>query len=235
MKKIFLTILLVAGAASVSQAQKYRTAAGIRLGGDQFGATVQQKIAEKSTLEGIALVGSREYSGTLLYQRHFPILGKRLNYYLGGGGHVGNLKDYGVFTGVDAIVGVEYKINGLPLLLSADVKPALHINHEDWVNLATGISIRYVILPEKKEKKKLWPFGKQQEEEEKSVWPFGKKKEPEPPKKRVWPFGKEEEPAPAPEPPKKKVWPFGKQEEPAPEPEPEKRIDWNKIFKKQEN
>jgi hypothetical protein len=212
MKKIFITILLVAGVASVSQAQKYRTAAGIRLGGDQFGATVQQKVAERSTLEGIALVGSREYSGTLLYQRHFPLLGKRFNYYLGGGGHVGNLKDHGVFTGVDAIVGVEYKINGLPLLLSADVKPALHINHEDWVNLATGISIRYVILPEKKEKKKLWPFGKQ-EEEEKSIWPFGKKKEPEPPKKKVWPFGKKEEPAP----------------------EPEKRIDLKKIFKKQEN
>lgn len=213
MKKYFLAVLLVLGAASVGQAQKYRTAAGIRLGGDQFGVTVQQKIAEKTTLEGIGLVGSREYSGTLLYQRHFPLLGKRFNYYLGGGGHLGNLKDHGVFTGVDAIVGVEYKINGLPLLLSADVKPALHINHEDWVNLATGISIRYVILAEKKEKKKLWPFGKQ-EEEEKSVWPFKKKKE-EPPKKKLWPFGKKE-----PEPVKQ---------------EPEKRIDLKKIFQKQDN
>ncbi|MCP2043115.1 hypothetical protein [Pontibacter sp. HSC-36F09] len=215
MKKFIFTILLVAGAATASQAQKYRTAAGIRLGGDQFGATLQQRVAEKSTLEGIALVGSREYSGTVLYQRHWPMLGKRFNYYLGGGGHIGNLKDQGVFTGLDAIVGIEYKVNGLPFLLSADVKPALHFNHEDWVNLATGISIRYVIVPEKKEKKKIWPFGKQQEEEEKSGWPFGKKKEPEPPKK--------------------KVWPFGKKEEPAPEPEPEKRIDLNKIFKKQEN
>lgn len=212
MNKIFITALLVAGAATASHAQKYRTAAGIRLGGDQFGATVQQRVAERSTLEGIALVGSREYSGTLLYQRHFPLLGKRFNYYLGGGGHVGNLKEQGVFTGLDAIVGVEYKVNGLPFLLSADVKPAMHFNHEDWVNLATGISIRYVILPEKKEKKKLWPFGKQ-EEEEKSVWPFKKKKQ---------------------EPPKKKVWPFGKKEEPAP-PEPEKRIDLKKIFNKQDN
>ncbi|MDX5418099.1 MAG: hypothetical protein LPK09_02705 [Hymenobacteraceae bacterium] len=212
MKKYLLAVLLVLGAVSVSQAQKYRTAAGIRLGGDEFGATVQQRIMEKSTLEGIALVGSREYSGTVLFQQHFPILGKRFNYYLGGGGHIGNLKDNGVFTGLDAVLGVEYKINGLPLLLSADVKPALHINHEDWVKLATGISIRYVIVPEKKENKKIWPFGKQEEEEEKSGWPFGKKKE---------------------EPPKKKVWPFGKKEEPAPE--PEKKIDLKKIFQKQEN
>lgn len=214
MKKIFITLLLATGIATASQAQKYRTAAGIRLGGDQFGATVQQRIAEKSTLEGIALVGSREYSGTVLYQRHWPFLGKRFNYYLGGGGHIGNLKDYGVFTGLDAIVGVEYKINGLPLLLSADVKPALHFNHEDWVNLATGISIRYVLVPEKKVKKSIWPFNKKEEEpQSKSAWPFGKKKEPEPPKK-------------------KKIWPFGKEEEPAPE--PEKRIDWNRLFKKQE-
>src|SRR5690606_24398455 len=143
------------------------------------------------------------------------MLGKRFNYYLGGGGHIRNLKDQGVLKRLHASAWVEYKVNGLPFLLSADVKPALHFNHEDWVNLATGISIRYVIVPEKKEKKSIWPFGKQEAEEEKSGWPFGKKKEPEPPKK--------------------KVWPFGKKEEPAPEPEPEKRIDLNKIFKKQEN
>lgn len=212
MKKYFLAVLLVLGAASVSQAQKYRTAAGIRLGGNEFGATVQQRIMEKSTLEGMALVGSREYSGTVLFQQHFPILGKRFNYYLGGGGHIGNLKDSGVFTGLDAVLGVEYKINGLPFLLSADVKPALHFNHEEWVKLATGISIRYVIVPEKKEKKKIWPFGKQEEEEEKSGWPFGKKKQEDPPKKK---------------------WPFGKKEEPAPE--PEKKIDLKKIFQKQDN
>ncbi|MHC2990999.1 hypothetical protein OB13_05145 [Pontibacter sp. HJ8] len=213
MKKYILAALLLVGVATVSQAQKYRTAAGIRLGGDEFGATLQQKLHEKGTIEGIALISSREYSGTALYQWHFPILGKRFNYYLGAGGHVGNLKDHGMFTGVDGILGIEYKINGLPFLLSADVKPAVHINHEDWVKLATGISIRYVILAEKKEKKKLWPFGKKEEEEEKSGWPFGKKKE---------------------EPPKKKVWPFGKKEA-EPVEEPEKRIDLRKIFQKQQD
>jgi len=214
MKRFFLAVLLVLGAASVSEAQKYRTAAGIRLGGDEFGATLQQRIFEKTTLEGIALISAREYSGTVLYQRHFPILGKRFNYYLGAGGHIGNLKDHGVFTGVDGVLGVEYKINGLPFLLSADVKPAVHINHEDWVNLATGISIRYVILAEKKEKKRIWPFGKQEEEEKSGGWPFRKKKE---------------------EPPKKKVWPFGKKEEEPVQQEPEKRIDIRKIFQKQDN
>jgi hypothetical protein len=117
-----------------------------------------------------------------------------------------------VFTGVDGILGIEYKINGLPFLLSADVKPAVHINHEDWVKLATGISIRYVILAEKKEKKKLWPFGKK-EEEEKSGWPFGKKEVEE----------------------EKSGWPFGKKKKAPVQEEPEKRLDLRKIFQKQQD
>ncbi|WP_242926149.1 hypothetical protein [Pontibacter vulgaris] len=166
MKKIILILCLLTGIATISQAQVYRTAAGVRLDSDRFGVTLQQKLHERGTIEGIFTVGSREYSGTALYEWHFPILGRRFNYYLGAGGHVGNLKDSGVFTGADAILGVEYKVNGLPFLLSADVKPAVHINHEDWVDLSTGISIRYVILKEKKKKKSLWPFGNRDDEED---------------------------------------------------------------------
>lgn len=142
-------------------AQKYVTAAGVRLESERFGLSLQQKLHERGTIEAILSVGSREYSGTALYEWHFPMLGKRFNYYLGAGGHVGNLKDNGVFSGVDAILGIEYKVNGLPFLLSADVKPAVHINHEDWVNLSSGVSIRYVLIKEKKQKKEWWPFGKQ--------------------------------------------------------------------------
>ena len=150
-----------------SEAQKYRTAAGVRIESDRFGATLQQKVGERTTIEAIGTVGSREYSGTALYEWHFPLLGKRLNYYMGAGAHIGNLKDSGVFTGGDAILGIEYKVNGLPFLLSADVKPAFHINHEDWIQLSSGISVRYVLVKEKKEKKGLWPFGKQDDSKNK--------------------------------------------------------------------
>ncbi|SFG71391.1 hypothetical protein [Pontibacter chinhatensis] len=164
-KRVLFLICLVCGVSVAAHAQKYRTAAGVRLDGDHFGVTVQQKLHDQATLEGIFQIAAREYSGTVLYEWHRPILGKRFNYYIGGGGHVGNLKDKGAFAGLDAILGVEYKINGLPFLLSTDVKPALHFNHDDWVHLSTGVSVRYVIVKEKKEKKKLWPFGKQQEDD----------------------------------------------------------------------
>ncbi|TXK52008.1 hypothetical protein FVR03_02445 [Pontibacter qinzhouensis] len=196
------------GAASVGQAQVYRTAAGIRLDGERLGLTIQQRVFEKSTIEGIFAVGTREVSATALYEWHRPILGRRLNYYLGAGAHVGNLKDSGAFTGLDAILGLEYKVNGLPILISTDIKPAFHVNHEDWVALSTGISIRYVILAEKKKKKSLWPFGnkeedtkskskkKQQVEEKPGVLDIFKKKEPpkEEKKKGLRGIFKKEEP-----------------------------------------
>ncbi|MCC9167324.1 hypothetical protein [Pontibacter harenae] len=165
MKKSFIILCLCLGIATVGQAQKYRTAGGLRFDSEQIGLTLQQKLHEGGTLEVIGSLRSREYSGTALYERHYPLLGKRLNYYLGAGAHIGNLKDHGVFAGGDLIGGIEYKVNGLPILLSADIKPAFHVNHEDWVDLSTGISVRYVFIKEKQpERKKWWPFGNREEE-----------------------------------------------------------------------
>ncbi|KAA6438079.1 hypothetical protein FOE74_00100 [Rufibacter glacialis] len=132
-----------------AQAQRYKTAAGLRIGNEEFGLTVQQKILEKTTLEGLVTASPREIKATVLAEQHFPMLGQRLNYYLGGGLHGGRLKDYGAIYGVDAIVGLEYKVNGLPFLLSADLKPAIHLKHEEWFNMGGAFSIRYVLVKEK--------------------------------------------------------------------------------------
>lgn len=164
MKKSGVVLMILLGTAMTGYSQKYRTAIGPRIESDRLGVSIQQKIYERSTLEGIATIGTREFSGTLLYEWHRPLLGERFNYYIGAGAHVGRLKDYGVFTGGDIILGVEYKVNGLPFLLSADVKPAVHINHEDWINLSSGISVRYVLVKEKKQKKSIWPFGNRNED-----------------------------------------------------------------------
>ncbi|QCR23872.1 hypothetical protein [Pontibacter sp. SGAir0037] len=163
MKKSWLIVCVLVAVAFRSEAQVYRTAAGIRLDSDQFGITIQQRVQERSTVEGILSMSSNEFRGTALYEWHRPLLGRRFNYYMGAGGHVGNLKDNGTFTGLDVIGGIEYKVNGLPFLLSADIQPAVHFNHENWTDFSTGVSIRYVILPEKKKKKSLWPFGKKEE------------------------------------------------------------------------
>jgi hypothetical protein len=149
--------LVVAGAfilasclqAPAAYAQKYRTAAGLRLGKENFGITIQQKIFEKTTLEGLGIARNREVSATLLAEQHFRILGPSLNYYFGAGGHVGNHKDNGAFGGIDAIAGIEYKVALTPFVLSVDFKPTVEFNSDDWARFPTAISVRYIILKEK--------------------------------------------------------------------------------------
>ena len=135
--------LLVAHSAS---AQKYTTAAGVRLGGGNYGITLQQRVASRVTIEGIAGLSQREYSGTVLGQYHFGILGPSLNYYFGAGGHLGHNKDTGNFGGFDGLAGVEYKVAFLPVVLSFDFKPTLEINSDDYARFPTAFSIRYVLF-----------------------------------------------------------------------------------------
>ncbi len=148
LSRLVLTGLL-AFIALEATAQKYRTAAGLRVGRDNFGVTVQQKVLERTTLEGIGLVGTREVSATLLAEQHFGLLGKSLNYYLGAGAHIGTQKNNGGFGGFDAIAGVEYKIAFVPVVLSLDVKPSVEISSDDWFRFPAALSVRYVLVPEK--------------------------------------------------------------------------------------
>jgi hypothetical protein len=166
---VFLFFLIGLGAS----AQKYRTAIGARIDRNDFGVSLQQKIMERNTLEGIFAVGSRDATGTVLFEHHFPILGKGFNYYLGGGAHVGSLKDHGTFFGGDVILGTELKLPIFPLLLSFDIKPAMHINHEDWFDFASGFTLRYILVKEKKEKKKFGIFGGGDKDDRKNNGVFG--------------------------------------------------------------
>lgn len=153
MRKYCSVLFFLLLSLSVS-AQKYRTAAGLRIGRTDFGASIQQKFIGPTTLEGIVALGTRELSATLLLERHYPIIGDGFNYYLGGGAHVGTLNNYGGFYGVDVILGTEIKLPALPLLLSLDIKPAVHVSHEDWFDLAGGLSVRYIFIKEKERKKR---------------------------------------------------------------------------------
>jgi hypothetical protein len=158
MKKITILFGLLLFAYSVS-AQKYRTALGPRFGRSDFGVSLQQKIKDRTTLEGIFSAGNREVTGTVLIEQHFPLMGKGFNYYLGAGAHVGNLKDSGGFYGGDLILGSEMKLPLLPLVLSLDVKPAFHANHTDWLTFGGGFTLRYILVKEKVERKRFGIFG----------------------------------------------------------------------------
>ena len=158
MKKLWVLVPALL-ACNVLCAQRFNTTLGIRIErGDKIGLTAQQRILKHTSLEGIVAAAEREIETNLLIKQHFPLIGQALNMYMGAGGHVGNLKDYGVTTGVDAIMGIEYKILILPVVISLDFKPAYHFAHEDWVDFSTAFSARYVLVKykngEKRKKKR---------------------------------------------------------------------------------
>ena len=156
MKLAFSLFSAVLGGALVllqpqpAAAQKYRTAAGLRSNGNNYGLTIQQLILPKTTLEGLGMVAPRERSGTLLIERHFGILGPSLNYYFGVGGHYGRNKDDGDFYGFDGMVGAEYKIAFIPFVISFDFKPTIEYGSADWNRFPSAFSIRYIFVKKKK-------------------------------------------------------------------------------------
>ena len=146
-----ILLLLAAGLAQPALAQKYRTAAGFRSGGSSYGITIQQLVLPGTTLEGLAMLAPRERSATLLAERHFGILGPSLNYYFGAGAHYGTNRDDGHFWGFDGLIGAEYKIAFVPIVLSIDFKPTVEFNSRDWNRFPTGFSVRYILLKQKNE------------------------------------------------------------------------------------
>ncbi len=177
MKKGVGIIICVCLLSLSATAQKYSTALGLRFGNGNYGITAKQRIFRTVAVEGLMTASERELLGTFMLVKHFPIIGRGLNAYVGGGAHLGGLKDYGPVLGVDAMVGAEVKLPFMPLTVSADFKPAYHILHEDWFDAGAAISIRYIIgkdtkkqrvkKREKRKKKKARAKRKKEKQKEK--------------------------------------------------------------------
>lgn len=139
----------------------YKTALGVKF---LYGVSLTAKhfISDKGALEAVIQyrhhsgVGS-EFNFTGLYEYHGNIAGASgLRWYAGGGGYAGYfsfgndalndlVNDSSNFTfGAAGVIGLEYKIKGAPLAISADWQPIYIINGNS--GLATdngGIGIKY--------------------------------------------------------------------------------------------
>ncbi|HRD82250.1 MAG: hypothetical protein IAE84_19870 [Saprospiraceae bacterium] len=184
--KYFLPVFVaLISVATPAFAQSYFTAGGLRMGTD-WGLTLQQRVAKKTSVELILQTNFRRKEGmfTLLGEQHIPLISKRFNLYYGGGIHKGWYTEkplYGVDEpeisgpfGITAIGGAELTIGRLNL--SYDVKPALNISGgSNVIYLQSGVSARYVIA-----KKPFW------EEQKKASKKRHKKKKTSRNKLRLW-------------------------------------------------
>jgi hypothetical protein len=130
------------------QSQSYRTALGVRAG-TELGLTLQQKAFEKTTVEGILTTNRYRWQAQGLFEYHRPVLGKRINVYLGAGPHFGNEKGYGSYWGITPIAGVEITL--MKFVISYDYKPSININGgSGYVFHDSGLSVRMVLLRKKR-------------------------------------------------------------------------------------
>ena len=150
-KFLFIAILTLLG--STVYGQGYKTAIGLR-GSFVSGVTVKHFIKKETALEGIFSFGQWGMNITGLYEKHaqaFEVTG--LNWYYGGGAHIGSTDDdhpyfqergeY-VVIGLDGIVGLEYYIQEIPINLSIDYKPQLNFTGDTGLKGYGGaLSIRY--------------------------------------------------------------------------------------------
>jgi hypothetical protein len=158
MKKLLYVCILLAGVSSVQGQQvntgtDYRTALGVKLYPGAL--SVKHFIGKGRAVEGLGYLSTDGFRLAGLYELHFPISGAEgLQWYVGGGGHVGVWSDSwknrypnresGVAIGVDGILGLDYKIKGAPLNLSFDWQPSFNIIGYNYFEGGWGgLAIRY--------------------------------------------------------------------------------------------
>lgn len=134
---VLITVLLISGFAySQNNGTNYQTALGVKLYPGAI--SVKHFVAKGRAVEGLGYISADGFRLTGLYELHFPIEGvEGLQWYVGGGGHIGIWSDNwksryptranGMAIGVDGVLGLDYKIKGAPLNLSFDWQPSFNI------------------------------------------------------------------------------------------------------------
>jgi hypothetical protein len=152
MKTRILTFILVLQTA-FAFGQNYTTSLGVRIG-NEVGISLQQRLFKSATLEGIVHTNFKDRATvTALLETHQKLIGRGLNFYVGGGIHKGWEEEFSNPIGVDAIIGLELTL--LRINASIDYKPAFNFyGGSRIIQHQTGVSIRYVLIKAKKQKKK---------------------------------------------------------------------------------
>ena len=153
MKKVLFIAILLVIMLVVAKGQDYRTSIGIRAG-VPYGLTIKHFMSEEHAFEGILASRWGGFAITGLWEKEYWT-GEYpgLNWFWGLGAHVGfwdntpyyNSINTNATVGVDAILGLEYTFDEIPLNLSLDLLPSVNlIGYSGWNGINGALSIRYV-------------------------------------------------------------------------------------------
>lgn len=162
MKSAGLIVLMTLVVSLTSFGQNYKTAIGIKGGWPYYG-TIDVK-HDFGGAFGEFRVGG--YSNDIWFQGLFEKnydLGSGLEWYWGVGGHIGfwnyghgygpryyhHKNDYyynGAYFGADAVVGIEYTFEAIPLNLAADFGPTVNFfDGGSWIGWGGALAARIAI------------------------------------------------------------------------------------------
>lgn len=138
----------------------YQASFGLRVG-ETSGIAFKKYFGHSKAIEGMVAPWHRGLSTTLLIEQYKPAFEIRgLHWYYGGGAHAAFDLNYtlrnhwgdryiyyqydGIGLGIDAILGIEYKIPPLPLAISLDIKPFFEVNTAGgtWMAIDPGIGLK---------------------------------------------------------------------------------------------
>ena len=160
MRKTILTLFIAFGfltsdVNAQATGSDYQTAIGIKFYPGAL--TFKHFMRDDRAVEVLAYFYNYGYRVTGLYEIHGDINGlDGLKWYLGPGAHIGVWNDQwasrftdrqsGIAIGVDGVIGLDYKIPGVPINLSVDWQPSFNIiRYASFEPGWGGLGIRYTL------------------------------------------------------------------------------------------
>ncbi len=162
MKKLFVLIALFMATGLMalhaqSLGQTYKTALGLKVWGDGGGISIKSFVGPGHALEGVGYFWERGTRIVGLYEFHGRIEGAPgLNWYVGPGAHLGFYNDRyydarfhdgdgsGSYIGIDGVLGLDYKFDGVPVNLSIDWQPSFEFgSNRGFIGSWGGLGVRY--------------------------------------------------------------------------------------------
>ncbi|HLZ89105.1 MAG TPA: hypothetical protein VKQ52_17740 [Puia sp.] len=146
-----VSFLFTTRGSAQAEGGSYQTAVGVKFWPGAL--TIKHFISDDRALEGLLSFWDNGFRLTGLYEIHGDINGAPgLKWYVGPGAHIGwyNGAVYhnyyynsgALSIGVDGILGLEYKFEGAPIAISADINPYIEFNHP-YFDIFGGLGVKY--------------------------------------------------------------------------------------------
>lgn len=152
-----ITVIGVISSSGQSLGQTYKAALGVKVWGNGGGVSYKNFVTGNNAVEGIGYFWERGARLVGLYEFHYGIPGAPgLAWYVGPGAHIGFYNDNyydgryydgngsGSFVGIDGVLGLDYKFDGVPINLSVDWQPSFEFgDNRGFIGSWGGLGIRY--------------------------------------------------------------------------------------------